>query len=113
MINKQNKLNKDQEINDVFKNKKKCYNRYVGVLIKENSIGFQRFVIIISRKTLKGAVVRNKIRRQVKDIITKHQKDFKFYADMVLIIKSEIEVADYVQIEEDILFCLRKLKIIK
>lgn len=113
MIKKQNKLNKDKDINEVFKNKKKCYNKYIGVLIRENELKIQRFVVIVSNKTIKRAVDRNKIKRQIKSIVSKHQNKFNLRVDMVLLVKKEIENKNISEIEKDILFCFKKLKLIK
>jgi ribonuclease P protein component len=113
MINKKNRLNKDKEIEAVFKNKETCYNKYVGVLIKENKLDFNRFVIIISNKNIKKAVERNKAKRQIKSIIDKQQKKFSFFVDLVIIVKKEIYFASFSEIEQDIFVCLKKLKLIK
>lgn len=113
MIKKQNRLNRDKDITEVFKNKKKCYNKYVGVLIRENEKQLQRFVIIISNKTIKKAVDRNKIKRQIKSILAKHQNSLNLKVDMVLIVQKETENKNINEIEKDILFCFKKLKLIK
>lgn len=113
MINKKNRLKKDKEIEAVFKNKKVCYNKLVGVLIKKNLLKHNRFVVIVSSKTIKKASERNKIKRQVKAILKEKENSFSYNVDLVVLLKKDIVLSDIQQIEENLLFCFKKLKIIE
>ncbi len=113
MINKKNRLNKDKEIDAVFKNRKSCYNKYTGVLIKDNKLNICRFVIIISNKTVKEAVKRNLIKRRIKSILDNHQNKLVLKVDVVVLAKREIVSASFDEIETDILYCFKKLQVIQ
>ena len=62
-----------------------------------------RYRVIISKKLLREAVDRNKLRRQVYEAIRKNDKESaKQGQDIILIPKKNILTRNYQQIEEDI-----------
>lgn len=69
----------------------------------KNDKHFSRYRAIISKKLLRGAVERNKLRRQIYEIIrTKDPGESSSPQDMILIPKKNILTRTFQQIEEDI-----------
>ena len=67
-MKKINIVNKNLEFNDIINSGKKGVSKYFYIYIKENNYPYNRYGIAISKK-IGNAVVRNKFKRQVKDII--------------------------------------------
>ncbi len=69
-MNKKYIIKKNKEILDVIKTGKKIKFKCFTIYRKKNNVENSRFCISISKK-LGNAVVRNKLKRQIKDIIMK------------------------------------------
>ena len=69
-MKKEYRIKKSKEIEEVLKNKKYASNPYFSIYIKENNENHHfRYAISVNKKIGK-AVVRNKIKRQVREMIT-------------------------------------------
>ena len=66
------------------------------------------FAICVSKK-LGNAVTRNKLKRQVKDIIDKSNLIFKSSNDYVIILKKEINELNYEQIKVSLINLISKI----
>lgn len=81
-----------------FKNTESFPSKFFVVKIKNNKTGFPRFGIVISKKTEKKAVERNRIKRQIRksveDLIPKIDigKDFLIIVKRGLVKKSTKEI---------------------
>ncbi|MFH1392189.1 MAG: ribonuclease P protein component [bacterium] len=73
---------------------------------KPNTLQENRFRIIVSLKVSKKAVIRNKIRRRIKEIL--RQLELKTGYDIVVITNKEIINKSFREIKEKILFLLRQ-----
>lgn len=62
---------KKKEIDSVFREGKEAREKYLLLKVKRNKLNTFRLAFIISRKISKKAVVRNKIRRRLKEIVRK------------------------------------------
>lgn len=82
-------------------------NRYFSIYTSNSNLNYYRFAICISTK-VGNAVVRNKKKRQVKDIIDKSNLIFKTSTDYVIIIKKPVNELNYVQIKENLVNLLKQ-----
>lgn len=106
-MKKLNIIKKENEINDIIQTGKKIYNRYYYIYNKENeSNKYYRFCICVSKK-LGNAVVRNKNKRQIKDIIDKSNLSFKRDMDYVIILRKDITSLTYDQKRDELLSILK------
>ncbi len=106
-MKKLNIIKKEQEINDVINTGRKIYNRYYYIYNKENSNNkYYRFCICVSKK-LGNAVIRNKNKRQIKDIIDKSNLSFKRESDYVIILRKDITSLTYDQKRDELLKILK------
>jgi ribonuclease P protein component len=85
MLSKKNLINKDKDFDRAFKTGQSFYSRILGAKAVNNDLGFNRFGILISSKISKKAVVRNRIRRQLKAIIKQEDTKLNVGRDVVLI----------------------------
>ena len=106
-MKKLNIIKKENEINDIIQTGMRIYNRYYYIYNKENkSNKYYRFCICVSKK-LGNAVVRNKNKRQIKDIIDKSNLSFKRDMDYVIILRKDITSLNYDQKRDELLSILK------
>ncbi len=85
-MKKINIVKKNEEFKKVLNNRKTIGNKYIVIYYKENELNRNRYGISVSKK-IGNAVIRNKIKRQVKNIIDKNENLFKKYQDYIIIMK--------------------------
>ncbi len=58
----------------------------MSLIFAPNQRGFQRFAVVVSKKVLKSAVGRNRIRRRVYEAIRLETGDFKIKQDSIFVV---------------------------
>jgi ribonuclease P protein component len=118
MLKKINRLTKNKEFDNVFnppagKRVKSSYDKITGVKAVINELDHNRFGILVGAKVSKKAVIRNKIKRRVREIIRLQADKMKQGYDCVIICLPEIADKNYQEIEESVSGHLKKLKLYK
>jgi len=72
--------------------------------VKENNLGLNRFGIVVSKKIDKRAVVRNRIKRMLREIILNINSEMTSGHDMLFIVRKMIQNAE----RDNIYFLIRK-----
>ncbi|PKM91223.1 ribonuclease P protein component [Candidatus Falkowbacteria bacterium HGW-Falkowbacteria-1] len=111
MFNKKNRVTKTKEIENIFKNGKSFYNDILGFKVLKNEIKNNRFCIIISAKVSKKAVVRNKIKRQIRAIIIGEKNILRNDFDIVIIVNKNIVGRDFSEIKNSLNSAFKKLNL--
>ncbi|HIE59392.1 MAG TPA: ribonuclease P protein component [Hydrogenothermaceae bacterium] len=104
-------IKSSKEIKYILKKGNKFYTKHLIFLYQKNSLGFPRFSFIISKKISKKAVVRNRIKRIIKEAVrlnTEKLKDLSF--DIVIIAKKGLENKKTYHLFEDIILFSKYLK---
>lgn len=99
-MNKKYIIQKNKEILEVIKKGKKNFFKYFIIYRKKNDLANSRFCISVSKK-LGNAVVRNKLKRQVKDIIMKNLLTIN--EDYVIILSSSFKELSFEEKKNEIL----------
>ena len=107
------KLTKKKEIEKVYEDGVSSYNVLTGVKAIKNNLKKNRFGIIISTKISKKATDRNRIKRQIREILKKEEKKIKSSNDCVIITRPGILKKNYNEIESSIQKNFKKLKLYK
>ena len=107
-MKKINIIKKSNDINNVINEGERYKNKYFYIYNKDNNVSNYRFVICVSKK-IGNAVRRNKLKRQIKDIIDKSNFVFKSNKDYVIIVKGEINTLNYQQIKDNLNELLSKI----
>lgn len=100
MLPKINRINKKKDFSDIFKKGKGFKNGFLILKFINNSLGFSRFGIVVSQKVSKKAVMRNKVRRRLGEIISKDIDNIKSGIDCVFIALPGIDKKDFLQTKE-------------
>ena len=109
-MKKLNIIKKQLEIDKVIKQGKMYKNRYYYLYSLNNDDNkYYRFCICVSKK-IGNAVIRNKNKRQIKDIIDKSNFIFSYKKDYVIIIRNEIDTISFDDKKKYLLEILCKLE---
>ena len=107
-MKKLNIIKESKDFDIILKKRKQCISKFTYIYINENDLNNYRFGICVSKK-LGKAVERNKIKRRVKDIIDKSKLQF-MDKDYIIILKKSASSAKYLDLQEDIVELLKKIK---
>ncbi len=99
---KKNEVVKDNKLfNTIIKTGKKIQNKYLYIYYKENDVLFPRFGIAVGTK-IGNAVIRNKLKRQIRMILTNNKKIFSNNQDYIIIVKKACLNASYKEVENEV-----------
>ncbi len=105
------RLKSNREIAAVYKFGSSVANQqFVLYYLKSKTIHFR--LAISTSKKLGGAVVRNRIRRQLKEIVRLHQKEILGKHDFVMIVRRPALDMPYLNLEKSVLHIFRKAKMV-
>ena len=100
-------IQKSSEFSEIINTATKIKNKYLTIFYRKNST-INRYGITVPTK-LGNAVIRNKNKRQIKNIIDKNKKNIKKSYDYVIILKSEIINLNYQAKEEELINLITKI----
>ena len=104
-MKKKDIIKKSDEFTNIIKKGRKVKNNYYSIYYIENKKQ-NRYGITVPTKT-GNAVCRNKLKRQIKNIIDKN--DVQKAYDYVIIIKKEINEIKYSEIKKNLMDLLKKV----
>ena len=112
MLPKANRLIKESEFKKVAKGAKPIHSKYL--ILKKVSTPEQEtaFGLVISTKVSKKAVVRNKIRRRLREVIRDNLNEIVPGFKVMLVVKSTILDKEYKAIKTDLEQLLKKVRLI-
>jgi len=120
MLTKKFRLTLNNDIKRVLQSRKPFLTKFLNFKIAKNDFSQSRFCIVVSNKVDKRAVVRNRIKRQISEVLRLNMDKIKGGFDVAIIVKSTImnketkKIAyDYHEIEKNILWTLDKLRLLK
>lgn len=108
-MKKINIVKKNEEFKKILDKRQTIGNKYIVIYYNENNIYRNRYGISVSKKIGK-AVIRNKIKRQIKNIIDKHENLFKNNQDYIIIVKKNFLDLNFSEKEKSIIELLKKSK---
>ena len=106
-MNKEKIIKKSEEFTSIIKNNQSVKSKYFSiyyVVSEKNHYG------ITLPKKIGNATLRNKIKRQIKNIIYHNEKDIQEGYNYVIIIKEAVKKLNYQEIEKELLYIIRKVK---
>ena len=112
MLSRKYKLKKDNDFKEVFKNGRYKEKDFIKIKFLKNNLEISRFSFIVGLKISKKAVQRNKIKRRLEEIIRLNFKQIITGFDIIIFINKEIIEKEYIEIEENLIYLLKKSKLI-
>ncbi|MDD3301339.1 MAG: ribonuclease P protein component [Patescibacteria group bacterium] len=111
MLNQSLRLNKNKEFDQVFQAGHSFFGIFLGIKALKNEKNTNKFGVLVGLKISKLAVKRNLVKRRIKSVLEKENKNLKQGYNIVVITKPEIINQNYQDIKEEILRGLNKLKL--
>ena len=96
------------DFDKVYRSGKRFSSSHFTVFVRSNELALSRFGFSI-KKALGGAVVRNRIRRRLREMVRCHRQEISAGWDIVIHPKRSVGEAPFVALTEDLLRLLRKL----
>lgn len=96
------------EFDAVYRAGKRFSSPHFIVFVRRNELALNRFGFSI-KKALGGAVVRNRIRRRVREIVRCHRQEIPTGWDIVIHPKNSVARAEFAVLTQDLLRMLRAL----
>ena len=111
-MKKENRLRKRKQFNWTFKNGKSVYSKDLVLVFtssksKDYKVGFS-----VTKKVGK-AVVRNKIKRRLKNIVTNFQNNIAGKSTMIFVAKPTAIETDFEELKSQVVFLLKKANLFK
>ena len=100
-------LKKNKEFSFVYHRGKSVSTKLIVLIYFSNKYGGIRSGFSISKK-VGGAVVRNKVRRRMKEALRELLPELQGHASMVFVAKRPVSMATYAQIKKDMQYVLKK-----
>ncbi len=111
-MKKDKRLRTNEDYLNVYRKGKNYWNRNLTMYVKKNNLENSRFGYTITKK-IGNSVVRNKVRRQMKEIIRLHLNLIKSGYDIVIIPKKNTVDISYKELESAIMHLLKISKMLK
>ena len=102
------RLVRRSEYDAVYRAGKRRSSSHFTIFVRANELPLSRFGFSI-KKALGGAVVRNRIRRRLREMVRCHRQEIPAGWDIVIHPKSSVAKAPFPALAEDLLRALKKL----
>jgi len=93
----------------VYRAGKRFSSTHFTVFVRANGLAWSRFGFSI-KKALGGAVVRNRIRRRLREMVRCHRQEIPAGWDFVIHPKSKVATAEFAALSEEMLRVLKKVQ---
>jgi ribonuclease P protein component len=107
MLNKKYRFHSRGGVRFTYQKGKTIRTPKLSLVFNENSRNHQRFAVVISKKVIKSAVGRNRVRRRVYEAIRFNLPYFKDHKDCIFVIYSkeikDIEFEELIRLVRDLL----------
>lgn len=113
MLPSQNRLKKKKDFERVFKRGKGFREDFLFLKVADNKLGISRFGFVVGKNISKKAVVRNRTRRRIAELVRLKSKNLRQGIDAVFVAFPGLEKKNFEGIEETVNKIFAKAKIFK
>jgi ribonuclease P protein component len=113
MLKKSNRIGRNRDFDRAFKLGQSFYDKILGIKAVDNGLLPSRLGILVSTKVSKKAVIRNRVKRQIRAIIRGEWSKIKDGKDLVIIVFPQILDKKFEEIKEYIGKGFARLKLYK
>lgn len=113
MFKKVNRIRKDKEFDRAFKAGQSFYGKNFGLKAVKNGQPENRFSVLISTKVSKKAVVRNRLKRQIREISKQELPKMKAGYDIVFVVFNQILDKNFQEIKKAVINGFMRLGLYK
>jgi ribonuclease P protein component len=113
MLKAGNRLSRDKDIKRVMSIGRSTFSPYFRIKYLQNGKPKNRITVVISAKVSKKAVVRNRLKRQIREIFRLNLDKIISGFDLVVTINQSAIGKDYHELEKSVIISLNKAKLLK
>jgi ribonuclease P protein component, eubacterial len=107
-MNKEHIVKENKDFSRIIKQGKYAKNSTMVIYEMPNKVGTYRFGFSVGKK-LGNAVVRNKIKRQLRNIVYKYKKNYQKSMDYIIIVRNSYIEFDFNEVENFYIELMKKL----
>lgn len=112
MLPKENRLRLDKDIKTLFSKGKGVFGVICGIKFRRNNLPTSRFAVVVGTKVSKKAVVRNRLRRQIRAMLRQELKHFRPGYDLMILVRPASVNKTRDEIQTDLIKNLKKTPIL-
>jgi len=113
MLAKPQRLARDRDFKKIFEQGRAYYSKQLGVKVTNNQRARNHYGIIISTKVSKKAVERNRLKRQISQILKGLDKDLAPGLDLAVVVLPAILGQKFKAVKAELEKVLEKLKLFR
>ena len=113
MLFKENRLKKTKDFENVFKNGKGYKEDFLYLKILKNDLKNSRFGFVVGKNFSKKAVLRNKMRRKLRELVKNNISQIDTSIDGILMVRPASQLADFKSLDKKIENLFKKSGVIK
>lgn len=102
MLPKENRLKKQKDFDSVLRSREIFFGKFLILKRIENNLKESRVAFIVSKKVSSKAIVRNKIKRRLREIVRGDLKKIKNGYDIVFFTKKGVEKMEYSEVKKEV-----------
>lgn len=107
MLHKELRINRAQQYNFIYKNGRRIIGKFMILFVSRNPLQEIRAGAVTSKR-IGNAVVRNRAKRQIREVIRKNWTGLPKGYDLVVVARHSIKGVAFEQIESEFLRLIRK-----
>jgi ribonuclease P protein component len=107
-----NRLRLDKDIKALFAKGRGVFDVCAGLKVRPNGLAVTRFAVVVGTKVSKRAVVRNRLRRQIREAIRLRLGTIKPGFDVMVLVRKEAIGKTFQDLERHVTDGLKKAKIL-
>lgn len=108
MLTRKNRLTNSKEIETLFRSRRAFHSPTLTMRWARTKNAHSRFAVVVGNKVSKKAVVRNKIKRRVREVIQKNIPGVRGGVDAAVVARAEAATATFKKLKEDLTALFRK-----
>src|SRR3989344_5852957 len=112
MLAKKYRLAKEKDFKKIIASGRSFFSPSFRLRYLATNLDFSRLSVIVSAKISKKATVRNRLKRQMREIIRLNLKQIKPGYDILVYFKNHALGKDYHELEQEFISALKKLRLV-
>lgn len=108
MLDQERRISRSKDYGRIYKQGRRLGGKYIIVFALANQLPYSRFGVVTSKK-VGNAVIRNRAKRQLRELIRKNLAHLQPGYDVVIVARYNIKAAIFAEIEKDFLRSMKRI----
>ncbi len=107
-LNPRERIRKKKDFLHLYRKGSRFKGKYFHLIYLANNLTFSRVGVVASRR-VGGAVIRNKVKRWMRELFRRNKGCLGFSVDMLIVAKPEMKEAGWAELNEQYLAALKQI----